>query len=327
MVILACCRAQVSRDSERTGEGFHVYSRLEIHQCHVLWVSPYHPLSLTLPSTQRSNLYLRVFSMTSLIEGWFQPENARPFVDTSTDPTATSPRKSKPYLSVYDSYAALGSISTGVFVGCDLRLYLAGQAIIGKVVHVHGRFSVIAPAGEGEPRLQVEVHRFVVMNAMDPASEDIPGDLCTSVTLSGRVILLADATGNSADKFFTLEVSEYVRDRAQTFNIRFAASTLSLRQLLTDFCRCRLNRTTSKRWENTTGPAHGSTVLISGYLGGETAGALRVEVETMQFISPSRGGKGIGSPPTPGRSRFGIPIGYGYHQSNVFLLLTVLRQA
>jgi hypothetical protein len=277
------------------------------------------PLSL-LPKASSSPLH--VLSMTSLIEGLFQPENCRPFLD------ASSPRKSKSYLSVYDSCAALSSISTGVFVECELRLFPAGQMIEGKVVKVHGRFSVITAADEDEPRLQVEVHRFVVMNAMDPTSEDIPDDLCTSVTLSGRVVSLTGATGNVGDKFFTLEVSEYVRDRTQTFNIRFATSPLPLRNFLTNSCRCRLNRTTSKRWENATGPALGSTVVISGYLDGETVGALRVEVETMQFITPSRGGEGVGLPPTPGRTRFGIPKGFVHRQCNALLLLslTVLWQ-
>jgi hypothetical protein len=52
------------------------------------------------------------------------------------------------------------------------------------------------------------------------------------------------------------------------------------------------------------------TVLISGYLDGENAGAaLLVEVETMQFITPTRGGEGVGPSRTPGKTRFGIPIG------------------
>lgn len=57
-------------------------------------------------------------------------------------------------------------------------------------------------------------------------------------------------------------------------------------------------------------PTHGSTVLVSGYIDGKSAGELRVEVETMQFITPTRGGEGIGSPRTPGRSKFGIPMGF-----------------
>ena len=73
--------------------------------------------------------------------------------------------------------------------------------------------------------------------------------------------------------------------------------------------------TTSKRWEKTTVPTNGTTVMVSGYIGGENLGALQVEVETMQFITPARGNEGAGLPRTPGRTRFGIPMGF------VFLML------
>ena len=56
---------------------------------------------------------------------------------------------------------------------------------------------------------------------MDPSDEDTPDDIYTSVTLSGRVVSAADVTDDTADKFFMLEISEYIRDRNQTFNIRF----------------------------------------------------------------------------------------------------------
>jgi len=131
---------------------------------------------------------------------------------------------------------------------------------------------------------------------IDPSSEDTPEGLRTSVTLSGWVVSTADASGSAADKFFTLEVSDYIQDHIQTFNIRFVTFPSLLGHFLTGLCRCQLNRTTSKRWENTTIPIQGTTVLVSGYLEGEDAGVLLVEVETMQFITPTCSGEGVGSP-------------------------------
>ena len=161
--------------------------------------------------------------MSALIEGWFQLANGCPFVDDLPG-TAASTWKGKSYLSVYNSCAALGPISSEVFAKCELRLFPGNQVLEDKVVHVHGRFSVVATADGDDPFcLQVEVHRFAIMN-MDPTSDDTPGDLHTSVTLSGRVVSTADATDNAADRFFTLEVSEYIRDHIQAFNIRSVTS-------------------------------------------------------------------------------------------------------
>jgi len=244
--------------------------------------------------------------MASLIEGWLQPVNGRPFVDNSSDAT-TSPRKVKSYLTVYDSFAALGYISSGIFMDCELRLFLGNQTIEEKVIHIHGRFSVVAAADEGEdPRLLVEVHRFVVMG--DPANDKTPDDLRTSVTLSGRVVSATDSTATTADKFFILEVSEYIRDQIETFSTRFVISSL-LGCFLIHFFSCRLNRTTSKRWDKTSVPIPGTTILVSGFLDGDSPATMQVEVETMQFITPTRGGEGVGpAPQTPGKSKFGVPI-------------------
>jgi hypothetical protein len=75
--------------------------------------------------------------------------------------------------------------------------------------------------------------------------------------------------------------------------------------------RCRLNRTTSKRWENTTVPAQGTAVLVSGYLSGDGPRGMFVEVETMHFVAPTtRSAEGTGSSQTPGKSKFGIPTGF-----------------
>jgi hypothetical protein len=169
-----------------------------------------------------------LFRMTSLIEGWFQLTNGRPFVDTTA-----SPRKNKSYLSIYDSCTPLGPLSSEVFADCELRLFSpANQPLENKVVHIHGRFSIIAVHGEDEPHLEIEVHRFVVMDALDPAGEATPDDLSTSVTLYGRVTLIPDTIGTTADKFFTLEVRDYIRDHHQTFSIRFVPPLRLLRCLL-----------------------------------------------------------------------------------------------
>ena len=182
--------------------------------------------------------------------------------------------------------------------------------IDGKIVHAHGWFSVITSANnEGDPCLEIEVHRFVIMNTMDPLSEDTPDNLCTSVTLSGRVVSVADAI-NSTDKFFTLEVSEYIQDHTQTFSIWFVVLPLISKHFLMVFHRCRLNQTSSKCWENTTGPAHRSTVLVSSYLIGENLASLQVKVETMHFITALCGGEGISSPQMSGKTKFGILKGF-----------------
>ena len=165
--------------------------------------------------------------MSALIEGWFQLADGRPFVDNSPG-MATSTRKGKSYLSIYNSCAALSPISSEVFAKCELWLFPGNQILEDKVVHAHRRFSVATMTDEDDPLcLQVEVHRFVIMN-MDPTSDDTPGDLHTSVTLSGRVISTADATNNATDKFFTIKVSEYIRDHVQVFNIQFVPLFLVL---------------------------------------------------------------------------------------------------
>ena len=158
--------------------------------------------------------------MSLLIEGWFQLMNGHPFVDDLPDAT-TTPRKTRSYLSIYDSCATLGPISSEDFVQCELRLFPGNNLLDDKVVHVHGQFSIIASADEDQPhKLQIEVHRFVITN-MNPTDEATPDDLYTSVTLSGRVVSTTDAIDNGADRFFMLEVSEYIRDHIQLFNIRF----------------------------------------------------------------------------------------------------------
>ena len=108
---------------------------------------------------------------------------------------------------------------------CELRLFSpANQSLDGTVIHVHGRFSVTTAPNEDEPHLEVEVHRFVIMDVTDPTSGATPDDLSTSVTLYGRVTSLPDVADTTPDKFFMLEVRDYIRDHNQTFSIRFAIS-------------------------------------------------------------------------------------------------------
>lgn len=156
--------------------------------------------------------------MACLIDGWFQLTNPRPFVDNPPDATSMSPRKTKSYLTVYDSCAALGLIASKVWIDSELRIYNQNLDIEDQVIHIHGRFSVL-PADEDKAScLQVEVHRFV-SDALDPRGANLPEAHCTSVTIFGRVASAVEVAG-TADKFFTLEVSDYIRDHNQTFNIR-----------------------------------------------------------------------------------------------------------
>jgi len=200
----------------------------ETRQRRTLWCPPHcpslHPL-FNVPILP-SHIY-----MSSLIEGWFQLANGHPFVDNLPD-TATSPRKNKSYLSIFDSCAVLGSIPSDVFINSEVRLYPGNHVLDKRVIHAHGRFVVVTGDNDDGPYLQVEIHRFVIMDAMDPSDGDSPEGLRTSVTLSGRVTV-ADAASGAGDKFFTLEVSDYIRDHVQTFSIRFGGFLFLPRPVLT----------------------------------------------------------------------------------------------
>ena len=158
--------------------------------------------------------------MSSLIEGWFQLTNGRSFVDNASDTAAGSPRKSRSYLTLYDSCAILGTISSETSVDSDLRLYTQGQDLKDKAVHIHGRFSLLAANEEQPPHLQIDVHHFIVMPAFDAGGQGLPDASHTSVVICGCIVSAAEVVGSS-DKFFMVEVSEYIRDRLQTFNIQF----------------------------------------------------------------------------------------------------------
>ena len=167
----------------------------------------------------------RTFHMSSLIEGWFELTTGKPFTDDSVDPTA-SPSK-KAYLTVFESCACLGPISVEVFISCKLRMYLGGQNVDHRVIHGHGRFSVLPATDEQDPSLLLEIHRFDAMDMMDPSGDQNPEGLRTSVTLCGRVVPVVDGVTDVADKFFTLEVSEYIRDYKQTFSVWSVYSAIS----------------------------------------------------------------------------------------------------
>jgi len=246
--------------------------------------------------------------MTSLIEGYFRLTGARPFSGGSA---------AKAYLTVYDSCAALGLMSEEVFIDTELRVY--SQGLDGMVVHLYGRFSVVPAIEEEDPYLLIEVHRFIATN-INPFDSTASKDRCTSVAVSGQVAPLTNVTGEVESGVFMLEVNEFIRDRNQLFTIRFATLFFLPSQcFLMESCRCRLDKTGNKRWENTNIPSIGSTVMISGYLEGQEARAFLIEVETMGFITPYRGGNVAGNIQTLGqKSSFGIPKRFVHVCSDFF---------
>lgn len=156
--------------------------------------------------------------MTSLIDGFFQLIDPRSFGDDEGD-VASSPQKDKSYLTLYDSFFFVGCEKNKPFLPCQLRAYLGGD-LSDKVIHIHGRFVVISGAKNGEPCLKIEVNRFAVMNGLDPSVND-GTDFRTSVTFYGRVTRQIEGPSDSNDRFFAVEVTEYVRDRSQSYTIWF----------------------------------------------------------------------------------------------------------
>ena len=231
--------------------------------------------------------------MTSLIEGWFLLKKQEEKIVTGTPPSSQ-----KTYLTIFDSCPGLGPLSTKIYIDCEIRLFAGGVELNDRIIHAHGRFVTTTPSGKA-PSLEMEAHRFDVMCA-----DDTPDTLCTSVTIIGRVSS-SEANPDVLDKFFTIDASDYVRDRMQAYKIRFGGSIFS--RIPTDNpSRCRLNRSGgSKRWDKAIVPSLGTTVLVSGFLSGDGPQDLLVEVETMQFVSSARGAEGVGS--SPGKSKFGVP--------------------
>jgi len=148
--------------------------------------------------------------MTSLIEGYFSLTGARQFSGGSA---------AKAYLTVYDSCAALGLMSEEVFIDAELRMY--SQGLDGVVIHLYGRFLVVPATEDDEPYLLIEVHRFIA-TSINPFDNTASKDQRTSVTVSGRVVPLANITGQVESGVFMLEANEFICDRNQTFTIRFA---------------------------------------------------------------------------------------------------------
>lgn len=148
--------------------------------------------------------------MASLIEGYFLLTEPRPFTGGSA---------AKAYLTLYDTCAALGSMSGEVFVDSELRIY--SQSLDGMVVHIYGRFSVAAATEQDEPYLLIEVHRFLATD-ISPYDTTASKDRRTSVTVAGRVVPQTGVTGELGGGFFMLDTNEHIRDRNQSFTIKFA---------------------------------------------------------------------------------------------------------
>ena len=143
--------------------------------------------------------------------------NGQPYGGDQSESTPSSQR-SKSYLTLYDSYAAIGPTPTSVSVDCELRTYSPGLSLDDTLIQAHGRFIIKRETGE-PPHLDIELHHFAVVKGIDPTDPDLHG-LRTSVTQCGRVISTTDTTDLSADRYIMLEVSEYVRDQTQTSTVQ-----------------------------------------------------------------------------------------------------------
>ena len=121
--------------------------------------------------------------MVSHIDGFFQVVNPHRFVSEVVDVTG-SPSKKNKNLTVYDTYVALGSVNTRAWLPGEVRLYSPVQDLTDKVIHGHGRFVVISTAEEDETCIELEIHRFTIMDNLDPTDGD-PIDFRTSITIYG----------------------------------------------------------------------------------------------------------------------------------------------
>lgn len=156
--------------------------------------------------------------MSALIEGWFHIFNGRPFDEVVQDSNPSSPRKIRPLLTLHDCCTTIGVLCKKVHLESDLRLYSQIRDLHQRLIYARGRFS-LTPTDEGAAFVQIDAYRITILD-LDP--EDSPDDIRTSVTLYGRVVPINDVVENTPDRFFMLEVSDYVRDHTQTFTIRFA---------------------------------------------------------------------------------------------------------
>jgi hypothetical protein len=158
--------------------------------------------------------------MTSLIEGFFQVVNPHQFGDNAINAGTPSPQKAKSYLTLYNSYVGIGPIAQREWLLCQLRLYSPDQGLDGRVVQVHRRFIVVPSSLEDDHCFEIEVHCFVFMNDMDPTSKN-PPNTHFSVTVYSQVDRQLDSPTGTLDKFFTVEVIEFIRDHLQTYHLWF----------------------------------------------------------------------------------------------------------
>ena len=121
--------------------------------------------------------------MASLIEGFFQVVNPRQFDNIVIDDTGSPQRKRSP-LTLYDSFLTLGTASAREWLPCHLRLYSPERDMDGQILHAHGRFAILPASEEESHRVNIEVHRFVIMSNLD-LDDDKPLEFRTSVTLYG----------------------------------------------------------------------------------------------------------------------------------------------
>lgn len=156
--------------------------------------------------------------MASLIEGFFEVVDPREFGDEATG-TTSSPQRDRSYLTLYDSYIGLGP-EKKTWLPCKLRIYAPGQDLSDNVLHVHGRFVIVPTSGGEDPCFKIEVHRFLPM--VDFIQDE--KKLRFSVTFYGRIYQQIDSPPGTEDGFFSVEVSDYVRDRSQSYIIRFVVS-------------------------------------------------------------------------------------------------------
>ena len=136
----------------------------------------------------------------------------------------------KTYLVLHDACASLGPIKAAKPIDSELRIYPGGDPIDNMVLHVQGRFCVVSPTGE-TPFLLAEIHRFDIMHIADPSAETTPDTVRTSVTTCGRAIP-SDVVTDTRDRYFGLEMKEYIRDISHEFNITYRTSDFSLTHLL-----------------------------------------------------------------------------------------------
>jgi hypothetical protein len=138
--------------------------------------------------------------MASLTEGFFQVVNPHQFEDGTRNRT---------YLTLYDSYFALGPISTREWLPCQLRLYSPDKDLNNQIIHLHGCFALISAPEEDDHCMEIDIHRLILMTNLDPKEGD-PLDLRTSLTVYRQVLHQLDGLALSSDIFFSAEISDYV---------------------------------------------------------------------------------------------------------------------